>query len=375
MDHFISVLNTSILSSNVTTPFIVYIGVGTAAGTFTMDENTKIVTADNYHQYPQVLRDMDNTLREHAKKYILLIDPYMENPPHITIDKSNGFNFVKQSENIYADFKNHIYLHIIREHVTHNAYDSIGYNVEGQCYITDKLTTLIDICKTNCVNLIYHDFSGRPLLPIYKYHSEQIDNDSDLIIIGLGAQGDFGCYFDLTSPIATFAMKLTCHTLNHRRYLSICSPRYYFDHELSIYHAIDNYPDSNLDVLIEQFKRICQDKYDELNSKVFYKLRFLKQLQKKSSKELDEIKVEDIKMMFGDTFGICIFQRINERNLELAFIESINYFGPEYTALCIHHDLHSKYNIRTGDELLYTIISNSKDEYSWGTELRKYIEY
>ena len=181
MDHFITNVHTS-MSVNADTPMIVYVGVGTAAGTYTMIDDQKIVEPSNYHQFPKVLFDMENIIGKNTKKYILLIDPCMEDIPHITQDKENGFNFVKQIENIYVDFQNQIYLQILRTNVVHDAYSNMMYHMDGY-NITSDLSRLIEICKSNYCNMIYHDFSGRQTLPIYNYHETQIGDRRD----GLGS--------------------------------------------------------------------------------------------------------------------------------------------------------------------------------------------
>ena len=363
MDQFISTINTAIMSSNIQTPIIVYIGVGTAASTYTIVNNHKVVEPQNYHQYPQALRDMESTHRCNPKKYILLIDPCMEDTPHITQDEDNEFKFTKKSDNVYVDYGNQIYLHVLRENVTHDAYSDMMYGNNGY-NITQDLSRLIEICKSEYCNLIYHDFSGRQLLPIYSHHSSQIENHANHIIIGFGAQGDFGCYFDLTSSIATFAMKRDVSPRN-RNFVNICSPRYYLTHNQTIDNALSDYPNCNQEVLRDQFTRICKDKFDELVSRTFYKLRFLKQL-----KDNKDITSDNIAQMFGKYLGPFVYGMIMEGLYEVAFIEAIEFYGPQYDSLCIHkkHDF-------TGVDLLYKITSDAKDEYSWATELRKYMEY
>jgi len=363
MDQFISTVNTASMSSNIQAPIIVYVGVGTAAGTYTMIDNSKFVEPSNYHQYPQVLHDMENIIRYNAKKYILLIDPCMEIPPHITQDKKNVFNFVKKSDNVYVDPGNQIHLQILRENVIHDAYSEMMYRKDG-INITCDLSRLIEICKSEYCNMIYHDFSGRPLLPIYNYHESQIGDDSNHIVIGLGAQGDFGCYFDLTSPIATFAMKLNVSSRN-RRFVDICSPRYYLKQKWTIERALHDYPEANLEVLREQFTRICKDMYDELVSRTFFKLRFIKQLHTK-----DGIEYNEMVRMFGDYLGMNIMQHIETGNFDVAFIDAIEFYGPQLDSICINSNIDL-----SGVDLLYKIITDAKDEYSWATELRKYMQY
>lgn len=363
MDQFISTINKAIMSSNMQTPIIVYIGVGAAAGTYVMRENCKYVEPQNYHQYPKALRDMESILHNKSKKYILLIDPCMEEIPHITQDKENGFNFDKQSDNVYVDSENQIYLQILRENVTHDAYRGMIYGNHGT-NITEELTRLIEICKTEYCNLVYHDFSGRPLLPLYDYYENQIGDNINHIVIGFGAQGDFGCYFDLTSPIGTFAMRPDISP-NRRQFINICSPRHYLNKGYPIECALSEYPNCNQEVLREQFTRICKDKFDELVSRTFYKLRFLK--KKRDNKD---ITIENIIKMFGEYLGPIIYRLIVEKEYEMAFIEALEFYGPQIDSLCLHNKLPF-----LGVELLYRITTDAKDEYSWATELRKYMEY
>jgi hypothetical protein len=363
MDQFILNVNTAILSSNIMNPIIVYVGVGTAAGTYVMRGNNKYVEPQNYHQYPKALRDMESILQQNVKKYILLIDPCMEEIPHITQDKENGFNFVKESDNVYVDYSNQIFLQVLRENVTHDAYSKMAYGNHG-INITEDLTRLIEICKTKYCNFVYHDFSGRPLLPLYNFYEGQIGDNINHIVIGFGAQGDFGCYFDLTSPVGTFAMKLDVSP-NRRSFINICSPRHYLNKGYSIECALRDYPNCNHEVLREQFTRICKDKFDELVSRVFYKLRFLKKIQEKK-----DIKIDELEQLYGESLGKIIMEQIQEKNYEIAFIEALEFYGPQYDYLCLNNKLDF-----LGVDLLYKITSDAKDEYSWATELRKYVNY
>jgi hypothetical protein len=187
--------------------------------------------------------------------------------------------------------------------------------------------------------------------------------------MGLGAQGDFGCYFDMTSDVASFAMKPQIAP-NRRNYIDICSPRYYLDSGKTIEQALDDYRHCNQGVLCEQFSRICKDKFDELVSKVFYKLRFLKQLQSKSDEELGKITEHELIEMYGSHLGLQIFECFENRNFDMAFIHAVEFYGPKYSALCLNSRLHM-----SGTDLIYHIVSSAKDEYSWATELRKIIEY
>jgi len=372
MDRFISTVNAGIMSANVSAPIFVYVGIGTAAGTYTMDGNQKVVALDNYHQYPKVLHDMESVLQSYAKKYILLIDPCLEDPPHITQDEKNGFLFKKQADNVFVDFGNLIHLHVMRVSCTHDAYNMNGQNLAADVLnLTQNLSALIEVCKSNYVNMIYHDFSGRPLLPIYDYHATQIGEHSNHIIIGLGAQGDFGCYFDLQSPIATFAMT-SAISKHNRKYANICSPRYYLENRMTIDKALIDYAECPLAAMIlrEQFTRVCKDRFNELVSRVFYKLRFLKQLVLIPSNEVNNITLEDLCQMFDQIFAETVLQRINEQNFDIAFIEALELYGPKFDILCINFNLNM-----SGVDLLYQITTDAKDQYSWATELRKYVNY
>jgi hypothetical protein len=368
MNQIISNISHKIMGANMSQPYIIYVGVGTAAGTFTMIDGEKIVSPDNYHQYPQVLRDMENVLGVNVIKHIILIDPMLENPPHITQDRNNGFNFRKITDTYYEDNTHLIYVHVFRHSITHDAY-TYAYPHPNTINITKDITDLVRMCTSHSINMIYHDFSGRQTLPMYDYYENMIGDHHDRIIFGLGAQGDFGCYVDLTSPITYFAMKPSL-VRGERIHLKICSPRYYLNHGLTIYHAFNEYPNSNKNVLSEQFSRICRDKIADFVSRIFYNLRYIKQLQKKTDNELNELTFEEISKMFGQHLGMNILQRIEERNLEIAFIEAIEFYGPQHDMICRHHNLRM-----SGVELIYNIISNAKDEYSWAMQLRKYINY
>ena len=367
MNQIISNISKDVMMSNMQNPFIIYVGVGTAAGTFTIIDGSKIVSPDNYHQYPQFLRDMENIIGR-VKKHIILIDPMLEDPPYITQDRHSGLSFQKITDTYYEDNTNLVYVHVFRHSITHDAY-STKYPNPDSINITKDITDLVTISKSTSINMIYHDFSGRQSLPLYQYYEKFIDTHHDRIIFGLGAQGDFGCYVDLTSSIASFAMKAS-KVYGERAYIKICSPRYYLNKGMTLDDAIVAYPNSNRNTLSEQFSRICKDTLAELVSKIFYNLRYIKQLQKKNDDELNEIKIEDLYRMYGEHIAFTILQRIEERNLDIAFIEAIEFYGPQYSPLCKHYRLPM-----SGTDLLYEIIQNAKDEYSWAMHLRKYIEF
>lgn len=367
MDQIVSNIMNNVITANVRQPFIVYIGVGSAASTFTMIDNHKVVTPDAYHQFPSVLHDMTNHLK-HVKKHIVLIDGLLENPPHITQDPHNELKFIKVSDTYYKNDANLVYVHCLQQFITHDAFELHGEQ-QNLVNITQSLTELITFCKQESINLIYHDFSGQQTLPLFSYYEKLIGDDHDRIIIGLGAQGDFGCYVDLTSPIATFAMK-PHHSYDTRDHIKICSPRYYLNNNMTLELALHDYPDCNWNILHEQFTRICKDKFDELVSKVFYKLRFLKQIQKKNEFDMSQANCEEICKMFGDPLGAIILQRFEEKQFDMGFIEALEFYGPQYECICIHNKLPY-----SSVDLLYQITSNAKDEYSWAGELRKYINY
>jgi len=364
MDGIINDIFADIRMHNMGRPIVVYVGVGTAAGTYTMINGEKIVSPENYHQYPQVLRDME-CIRGRMKKYIILIDPMLENPPHITQDQHNGFRFQRITDTYYSDPQNLVDLYVIRESITHNVYEQM-WRHEGFTYITESLSKLIRLSKEHAINMIYHDFSGRQLLPLHDYHQKDIGVFHDRIVIGLGAQGDFGCYFDLTSPIASFAMK--CDEIMGRQSLRICSPRHYLAHGRGLENAVKEYGEAFRPILSQQFGRISGDMRSEMIDRFFGNLRYIYNLRTKKSEELQTIKFEDLNKMFGELFAFNILERIKEQAYEHLFQEAIEHYGSKYDGLCIQAGLDF-----TGADLIRMITSNSKTIYDWATELRKFI--
>jgi hypothetical protein len=188
-------------------PVLIYIGVGTYAGLARLEENTniRILTDDNYHQYPPFIKSLKNNVKK-LNLFIILIDPIQENPPHMIIDKKLEENFREcEDPNKFKSQDNRITTYVLREPVTMCVYNKHHTDTND---ITNDLEYLNRYCIENTVNLLYHDFSGRSVRYLAEYFDSQLNMYLDRIVYSINSREDTGCYFDLTQSNAHMAYRI-----------------------------------------------------------------------------------------------------------------------------------------------------------------------
>jgi len=126
-------------------PIVLYIGVGTYMCRFQQNSNGEnFIPLEDSQQFPPTLQSMYQ-LNPDIEFYIILIDPYLENPPYITTD-SNVKNilqntiFVKTMFNLEVELFSSINLKVfvIRDNI---GIKELGYHsYDGITDIKDNLT-------------------------------------------------------------------------------------------------------------------------------------------------------------------------------------------------------------------------------------------
>ena len=194
MLNAIDVINKTIFELDPSVPICIYIGVGSAAHM----RNGNILADEHYHQYPKFLEEMHHAIN--MVSFHILIDPTLEDPPFMVIDKS---------KNIYENIKkNDMYVSICGNHYVYSLKKSISILGDiryGELDITEEMHILNRLAMEMNILLVYADYTGRSIKPIAKYFDEYIGSHLDHIIYGLGNRSHYECYIDLTSNLSKFA--------------------------------------------------------------------------------------------------------------------------------------------------------------------------
>jgi hypothetical protein len=187
-------------------PVIVYTGVGTFAGR--IDKVNGILERNHYHQFPPFLQDIYKS-DDKVNIYLVLIDPYQEDPPYVTQDET----FFPTSVGSGAIHLERLTVHTLRKFVHTAAEEKLPHQEEGED-ITAALTDFNDYAIQHDITFFYHDFTGKPNAFLADHFDDSIVNHHDHIIYGLCCRHDGGCYIDLNSDAAYMPYRI--HQREHR---------------------------------------------------------------------------------------------------------------------------------------------------------------
>jgi len=224
-------------------PVFIYIGVGTCAG---LKNKEGILEPQNYHQYPPFLQDLKNKIAE-LNLFIVLIDPFQEQPPYLLADKGlllNNNNNINNN-NIdasacvtdriaasaptasaiaahaatasaiaahaapaatasaiaaHAATASGIAVYSLLQSVYTDPYDCYGDSIN----ITTDLRDINKYAMEENITLLYHDFTGRRNSVLAEYFDPELKNHLNHIVYGMSARQDHGCYFDLSEASSYF---------------------------------------------------------------------------------------------------------------------------------------------------------------------------
>jgi len=210
-------------------PVFIYIGVGTCAG---LKNKDGVLEPQNYHQYPPFLQDLKNKIVD-LNLFIVLIDPFQEQPPYMMGD--NGLNN-NNHNNIYhidvsasgiaptasacvtnkfanaapaptasgiaapAPTASGIAVYSLLQSVYTDPYDCYGDSIN----ITTDLRYMNKYAMEENITLLYHDFTGRRNSLLAEYFDPELKNHLNHIVYGMSARQDHGCYFDLSEASSYF---------------------------------------------------------------------------------------------------------------------------------------------------------------------------
>jgi hypothetical protein len=349
-------------------PVLIYVGVGTFAGLVEQKDNAVFLAESNYHQYPPFVKKLKNDIPD-LHLYIVLIDPFQENPPYMTRDKKLKENFTQVDENKFKSQDNRITTYVLRKNVTFDTYirpehEDKEKDERYKVYnITESMEMLNRMCIENTYSLLYHDYSGRQV----KYVAQQYDSSLrmylDRIVYGFNCREDTGCYFDMCKPEAYLPYRIKFNRqrkslkfFNIYKYI-VCNKYEKID------SAIDVYDEKFIEMILSQRYMIMQNIcYDFKNTY----LPVLRCIYKK-------LQGDDITVYPGHFYNLPKDIKLNVMNL----LDTEKY-NELYQILLEHYSkemsvisLLKQFKL-SGKELLDNVISNP-NPYLWIDAMREMI--
>ena len=231
MDKILDTIFNEIKTISLDDPVFIYTGVGTAASL----NSDRILEPQNYHQFPPFLQNLKNNI-ENLHIFIILIDPYQEEPPYMIKDKSVRLlhenipenapeNTGNLSSNLSASASN---LSASASNLSASSgcnamaamayrksvYTDASITLDHGENITAQLRRLNNYAIQNNITTLYHDFTGRDNKLLAELFDQELGDDLDHIVYGMSARENHGCYFDLTEMTSFFPYHMTNYILN-----------------------------------------------------------------------------------------------------------------------------------------------------------------
>ena len=335
-------------------PIVCYIAVGSAA--HMVKENNGVKTLEDlyYHQYPKFLEEM-NSLYD-MTTFHLLIDPTLESPPFMTVDRSKGLEF-EQNENVnkYNTVDNKHIVYSLKQPITLPIYDMM----EGHNDITEELHQLNQLAINENILLVYHDYSGRNVKLVADYFDPYIMEDLDHIIYGLGARGDNGCYIDILDPSSKFASRLDKTVIYRRDIIKVFNIYHLLYNKLNIHEETSKYDFGMINYISSMVHSIVTNTHEQFNNDIFSKLRTIYQLM------IGKTKIEEIQPRYIDN----MFNNLGEKELLYSLLKSQKYDVCFNKMIEIYsHELEKIIylkNLQTDNLSLMKHLVSDPSEYKW----------
>jgi hypothetical protein len=347
-------------------PICIYIGVGSAGHMLDKDIESKSNEQNNdlyYHQYPKCIETINKSLPTSPRGdpscifFHILIDPMLESPPFITVDKTKISEFYLDEDNIYRSIDNRHIVYCLRESVSMACYKS-----NNLIDITDELHILNKLAIDENILLVYNDFTGRSVRPLAYYFDPTISNNLDHIIYGIGNRCDFGCYIDLLHPTTQFAFILE---KNERRdIVKIFNIYHLAFNKLDMEYIVSKYPLEQLEIIASSIDAVMNDTIDYFTNHVFYNLRIVSDLLN------NKIKLEDINKYMIDHLldTVPSYKHIFiEGDYTLYFDKQLEFYA-SYLNIIIYVK-----KIDIDGISLMKIITSDSNTYNWTTNFKNII--
>ena len=358
-------------------PVFIYVAVGAASATL----GKAPLAADQYQQFPPFLQNMRNTIAN-LHLFLMLIDPYQENPPQVAMDydlqckedqaeedqaKEGQAKEDRAKEGHFSNNEGTFQVFVSRQAVYTDA-DLLKDYSERYHNITEPLRDLNTFAKENRASLLYHDFSGRKTALVAEYFDKENQDHLDQIIYGLSAREDHGCFFDLTQLNAFFPFRLdttaerpVVRMFNYYKF--IVNATYGLKEEIQ--NELAEFPREMHPLAETQREQIIKILGDQLKN---INLSLLRQVQ---AEQVQADKVQADKAQAQEPVNDYTFNQLphlyrdmflelyKEKEYSLLYELLFNYTASELDILAQLKNL-----VMSGDELL-TFITLDEDPYKW----------
>jgi len=370
---------------NIHTPICIYIGVG-SAGHMVFREG--VVDDLYYHQYPKCLEEINNYIPNITMIHIL-IDPTLESPPFMTIDKSKGLEFnlnlnlnpnPNQNLNLNNNNNNNLNLNSNSnanfDYFVSNDSSHIVYCVKKAIKlapyeydptisyedITNDLSRLNAMCIENNILLVYNDFTGRPIKPLADYFDQSIKYNLDHLIYGIGSRGDLGCYINLLDLSCKFAFRLERNI--KRDCVKIFNINHLMLNNLNMIKEIERYPIEQIEIISASIDAVLSETYENFNTNIFSILRPIYQLM------INKTKIEELNFYLKERIQSIVDIKLyfDEKNYGECFDILLQTFSSELKKV-----IYIK-NIQSMPLDLLKYITSEPNEYKWIHRLKSLLE-
>jgi len=363
LDDIINNIIEKISSIPLEEQVFIYTGVGAAAGS--VDHNG-ILQLQNYHQYPPFLQNLKNTI-PNLHIFIILIDPYQENPPYMVNDKNLTIDLINENIECYTNNTNDLTVYVIRKCVYTDPYEAKSDYIN----ITQQLRHLNLFAINNNITTLYHDFSGRQNALLAEYFDKELNDDLDHIIYGLSAREDHGCIFDLTDISSYFPFKIDYITfLNENKRIIIKLFNIFCFTTLDTIKEkfeieMNNYPPYMHIMIEKQKEQVINSIKSELRNDIFSNLRIIVRLIK-GDETYEEIKNVYFFNNLPEYEKTKVLTMYHEKQFNNLLEYLMNYYGKKI-------DLVSKIkNLDVSGREILEFIMNGTNPYDWYKSLNNF---
>jgi hypothetical protein len=355
-------------------PVVLYIGVGTYMCRFQKDsDGNDFIPLEDSQQFPPTLQSLYQSHPD-LEFYIILIDPYLENPPYITKDPNvknilNNPIFVKSMFNSEVElFSNpRLKVFVIRDNI--GIRDLNYHSYDGVADIKDNFTYFNDICIQNNILYIYHDFSGANLRPLCTYFNHKIKNNLEHIIYGFGNGYIDDCIvnlLDAKTQLATYRKRwvkrdmICCYNID-----------YIILNNINIDEYVEIFNINNIHIITALNELLINKIYYEINNDILYILRNIKQYH---NQIITNQFIFDNSMLFHKNRYIKddIITNINEliKNSDNNIFDKVKYmFSNMYTSVLkfiLKNTQYENYDSKT----IFDLITLNDNSYLWCNSLK-----
>jgi len=318
---------------------------------------------------------MRNTIAD-LHLFLVLIDPYQENPPQVAMDydlqckedqakedqaKEDQAKEDQAKEGHFTNNEGTFQVFISRQAVYTDA-DLLKDYSERYHNITEPLRDLNTFAKENRASLLYHDFSGRKTSLVAEYFDKENQDHLDQIIYSLSAREDHGCFFDLTQLTAFFPFRLdttaerpVVRMFNYYKF--IVNATYGLKEEIQ--NELEEFPREMhplAETQREQIIQILRDQLKNINLSLLRQVQADKvQAQAQEQEPVNDYTFNQLPHLYRDMF----LELYKEKEYSLLYELLFNYTASELDILAQLKNL-----VMSGDELL-TFITLDEDPYKW----------